>query len=45
MEVNPDQSQQEEGWPGGRGENLQSIHDRDGVFNHFTYSWGGIPPP
>ena len=28
-----------------KGENLQSIHDRDGVFNHFTYSWGGYSPP
>ena len=28
-----------------KGENLQSIHDRDGVFNHFTYSWGAYSPP
>ena len=28
-----------------RGEDLQKLHDRDGVFNHFTYSWGGYSPP
>ena len=28
-----------------RGEDLQKLHDRDGVFNHFTYSWGGHSPP
>ena len=28
-----------------KGENLQSMHDGDGVFNHFTYSWGGYSPP
>ncbi|CAE7948409.1 pol [Symbiodinium sp. KB8] len=28
-----------------RGEDLQKLHDRNGVFNHFTYSWGGYSPP
>ncbi|CAE7516837.1 unnamed protein product, partial [Symbiodinium microadriaticum] len=31
--------------PRRRGEDLQKLHDRDGVFNHFTYSWGGYSPP